>query len=312
MQSITEILGLLNVRGVLCLCIVFIPLERLLAMHRGQRVFRKWWWNDLFYHLFNGIPIKVGLFVLIAAIGVAARWVVPEVLRAAVAGQPLSLPVGEAILLADVGFYLRHRMFHTVPWLWKFHAVHHSIEELDWLAAAASSTRSTRLRPRRLSFLPLFALGFATVPIGIFMAIYFWHGYFLHANVRLNFGPLRWLITLAGDFHHWHHAERRKGLQQELRLATVHPGQAVRDDVHAAGPDAGTMPRQRAGAAHVHLATALPVPAAEAVEAAAAGGASGGAGRRRGAGGAARPPDPDHSPRAPIVGRGPASASATA
>jgi sterol desaturase/sphingolipid hydroxylase (fatty acid hydroxylase superfamily) len=40
----------------------------------------------------------------------------------------------EAVILADLGFYVAHRLFHGVPWLWRFHAIHHSIQELDWLA----------------------------------------------------------------------------------------------------------------------------------------------------------------------------------
>jgi sterol desaturase/sphingolipid hydroxylase (fatty acid hydroxylase superfamily) len=32
----------------------------------------------------------------------------------------------EAVILADLGFYVAHRLFHGVPWLWRFHAIHHS------------------------------------------------------------------------------------------------------------------------------------------------------------------------------------------
>jgi sterol desaturase/sphingolipid hydroxylase (fatty acid hydroxylase superfamily) len=57
--------------------------------------------------------------------------------------------------------------------------------------------------------LPLYALGFSGAAIGIFSAIYFWHSLLLHANVRLSFGPLRWLIA-SPEFHHWHHANQRE------------------------------------------------------------------------------------------------------
>jgi sterol desaturase/sphingolipid hydroxylase (fatty acid hydroxylase superfamily) len=202
-----NLLTFFDLRGFLLVAIIFVPLERLLAMHPGQQVFRKWWWNDLLYVVFNRFLITAGLGVLIVAVIALAHWLVPAGVQEAVAGQPAWLQVIEIIVLADLGFYSAHRMFHSVPWLWKFHAIHHSIEELDWLAAARVHPID-QIITTGASVLPLFALGFATVPIGIFSAIYFWHSVLVHANVRLNFGPLRWLIA-SPEFHHWHHANER-------------------------------------------------------------------------------------------------------
>jgi len=48
------------------------------------------------------------------------------------------LPSGTAFAIAVpivfFGGYWGHRLSHTVPFLWRFHAVHHSIDEMDWLA----------------------------------------------------------------------------------------------------------------------------------------------------------------------------------
>jgi sterol desaturase/sphingolipid hydroxylase (fatty acid hydroxylase superfamily) len=206
MKLLTDLLAFFDLRGFLLACVIFVPLERLLALHREQHIFRKWWWNDLIYVFVNRIFINAGLGMLILGILLIASWLVPAELRAAVAGQPYWLQVIEAIILADLGFYSAHRMFHSIPWLWKFHAVHHSIEELDWLAAARVHPLD-QVVTKGMSVLPLFALGFSAVPVGIFAAIYFWHSLLVHANVRLNFGPLRWLIA-SPEFHHWHHANQ--------------------------------------------------------------------------------------------------------
>ncbi|WP_246672129.1 MULTISPECIES: sterol desaturase family protein [unclassified Mesorhizobium] len=85
--------------------------------------------------------------------------VVPEALSATVQSQPLWLQAIEALIIADIGFYLAHRAFHAVPFLWRFHAIHHSIEEMDWLAAHRVHPVD-QILTKSASFLPLFALGF--------------------------------------------------------------------------------------------------------------------------------------------------------
>jgi sterol desaturase/sphingolipid hydroxylase (fatty acid hydroxylase superfamily) len=95
-----------------------------------------------------------------------------------------------------------------VPWLWQFHAVHHSIEEMDWLAAG-------RIHPvdqvvtKGLSMLPLALLGFSAEAILIHSAIFLVQTYLEHANIKLKLGPLTWLIA-GPEFHHWHHSKERE------------------------------------------------------------------------------------------------------
>jgi sterol desaturase/sphingolipid hydroxylase (fatty acid hydroxylase superfamily) len=109
--------------------------------------------------------------------------------------------------IADVGFYLAYRAFHAVPFLWKFHAIHHSIKELDWLAAHRVHPLD-QILTSALSYLPLFALGFSAPAIIIQVITYQWQSHLIHSNTRLGFGPLRWIFA-SPQFHHWHHANER-------------------------------------------------------------------------------------------------------
>ena len=60
-----SLLELLNLQGFIIVCAIFIPLERLFALHKDQRIFRKDWWNDLLYVFVNKLFIQAGLLVSI-------------------------------------------------------------------------------------------------------------------------------------------------------------------------------------------------------------------------------------------------------
>jgi sterol desaturase/sphingolipid hydroxylase (fatty acid hydroxylase superfamily) len=185
-------------------CLIFVPLERLVAMHPEQRIFRRDWRNDLICLFLNGFLIKLGLVILIVWIVAAAGWLLPASLRDAVGAQPYWLQIAEMIVIGDIGFYSAHRAFHAIPWLWKFHQIHHSIEELDWLAAARVHPID-QILTKAASLLPIFALGFSEIAIGMYLMLYYWQSFLIHANLRIRFGPLRWVLA-SPEFHHWHHS----------------------------------------------------------------------------------------------------------
>jgi sterol desaturase/sphingolipid hydroxylase (fatty acid hydroxylase superfamily) len=213
----------LSLKAVLIACLIFIPLERLLAMHPLQRILRRGWWNDVIYQFVNGWLIKLGMLIILAGTVVVSAWLIPTPVRAAVAGQPYWLQIVEVILVADLGFYFAHRMFHAIPLLWRFHQIHHSIEELDWLAGARVHPVD-QIATKGISLLPVFALGFSEAAIAVFALVYQWQSILLHSNISISFGPLRWLIA-SPNFHHWHHskevAARDKNFAGQLSLLDV-------------------------------------------------------------------------------------------
>jgi len=200
------LVNLFNLKNLLLAALIFIPLEQLLPMHDGQRVLRRAWLNDLVYVLLNGIIVGFGLTVIVMFVAICSEWLVPKAFKEMVAAQPYWLQLIEIVVLADLGFYIVHRLFHTVPALWRFHAVHHSIEELDWLAAHRVHPLD-QILTKGASLVPCFALGFSQWAIIVYFALYHWHSLMLHANISLNFGPLRWLVA-SPEFHHWHHSNR--------------------------------------------------------------------------------------------------------
>jgi sterol desaturase/sphingolipid hydroxylase (fatty acid hydroxylase superfamily) len=187
--------------------LVFVPLERLFAARPSQRIFRRGWFTDLTYVFLNRPVIQFGVIAVIVAATMAADHVVPARLRSTIGSQPIWLQVVQIFFLADLGFYAAHRMFHAVPALWRFHAIHHSIEELDWLAAARVHPID-QIVTKGISLVPPFIVGYSDGALAIFTFIYFWHSFLLHSNVRLGLGPLNRVLATP-VFHHWHHAVDR-------------------------------------------------------------------------------------------------------
>ena len=198
----------LGLKIILISFLVFVPLERLFALHAEQKVFRRGWANDLIFLFLNGLLIKLGLLAVMAVSIFAAASIVPASVQSTVGSLPYWVQIPLVIVLSDLGFYWTHRMFHAVPWLWRFHAIHHSIEELDWLAAARVHPVD-QIITKGVSLIPVVALGFSEWAIGVYALLYQWQSVFIHANVRIGFGPLR-LLFASPEFHHWHHSNDRE------------------------------------------------------------------------------------------------------
>ena len=203
--TVVYLLGLADLRDVAIAALLLVPLERLIPEVRGQQPARSLWRTDVAYLFLNGAVIRLGMvFVLAAVFHLRPMLAVPS-LAAGVAHQPLWLQAIEALLVADLAFYLTHRLFHWSPWLWRLHAVHHSIEELDWLA-------SFRVHPldqivmSAAAYLPLVALGFSDWAVAAYGLVYRFHSLALHANIRLGLGRLG-LLVATPEFHHWHHSK---------------------------------------------------------------------------------------------------------
>lgn len=205
---------MIDLKAILIVALIFIPLERLFPHHHEQKTLRSHWLNDIFYLFFNGIFIKLGLLALVGIMMIGISLIIPVGVGEAVRAQPVWLQAIEVIILADIGFYLAHRAFHAIPFLWRFHAVHHSIEEMDWLAAHRVHPVD-QILTKSASYLPIFALGFSPAALAIYAVIYQWQSLLIHSNTRIGFGPFKWVFA-SPKFHHWHHANERQAYDKNF------------------------------------------------------------------------------------------------
>lgn len=128
--------------------------------------------------------------------------------------NPLVVAVGYTLVpmlglfLYDVNYYWFHRLQHTAPFLWRFHAIHHSIEELNAFNAYHHVSEYVWRIP--LMTIPLSLLFSVSEPqVVIIGTVLHAVGVLAHGNVRLNFGPLRYLLV-EPRFHRIHHSIERQ------------------------------------------------------------------------------------------------------
>jgi len=126
-----------------------------------------------------------------------------------VATQPRWLIFLELVLLMDMVTYWTHRAFHRFPLLWRFHAIHHSATTVRWSTTA-------RVHPLNdlvnyvVALLPFALLGFPIALALKLLPVVMFYALMAHAQLRLDFGPLR-SVLVSPRFHRWHHTHSSEG-----------------------------------------------------------------------------------------------------
>ena len=202
--------------NLLLLALVFVPLERVFPRLASQPIFRYGWQTDLGYFAVSHLLVQVTVLLTMAPAVVLFAWAVRPGLQAVVAAQPLVVQFAEIVLVADLAEYGVHRLFHRVPWLWRFHRIHHSAAALDWLAGSRLHVVDIVLT-RGLSFVPLYLLGFAPPALYAYLVFVSFHAVFIHANVRWRLRALEWLVVTP-RFHHWHHATEAAAVDKNFAV----------------------------------------------------------------------------------------------
>lgn len=199
---------------------VFAALAAVAANVPRQKLWRAGIGTDLFYWFLTP-PLYALLYL--ATVYALLLWgfgETPEEARqfltegsAWMAGLPFWAQVTGILVLSDVIQYWLHRLFHRSP-LWRFHAVHHSAREVDWLTSA-------RFHPVNyyISFtLPAVLCASIGVPAQTFVILAGFNtafSYLVHANLNWTFGPARYLIA-SPVFHRWHHTAEDEGLNKNF------------------------------------------------------------------------------------------------
>jgi sterol desaturase/sphingolipid hydroxylase (fatty acid hydroxylase superfamily) len=223
---LTQFIGVLLVAGetllkiipiTLALGVVFAVLTHWSACNPAQP-----WWRkreivtDMTYWFMIPLGarfVRIGLLIVGAALFFGIHGTQPlidfyENGHGPLSRLPLLLQAALFLVASDLLNYWNHRLFHGSG-LWKYHAVHHSSVELEWISAA-------RFHPINL-FLGSIAVDVVLLLVGISPNVMLWlgpftiaHSAFVHANLKWDLGPFKYVLA-SPVFHRWHHTPLEKG-----------------------------------------------------------------------------------------------------
>lgn len=183
--------------------LVFVPLERYLAP-RQHPVLRPGWRTDVTYFFVGHVLVQFVLIaVTVSASTLAAPLSLPGV-KQAVSSMPGWAQFVVAVFVADLAQAVLHRAYHRISALWRFHSVHHSSRDLDWLAGSRIHFVETVLT-RSIVLFPLLVAGFSVGVVNAYVILVGLQAVVAHANIGVRFGPLEYVLVLP-RYHHWHHA----------------------------------------------------------------------------------------------------------
>jgi lathosterol oxidase len=195
--------------------LIFSPIEVLWPAYPKQSVFRPEWLTDIVYFLATHLPTQVTTFLILLPATQLTAWLNLPQIPARIGELPWLVQFLLAVVVADLAEYGIHRAFHTVPFLWRFHAVHHSSQALDWIAGSRShivddlAVRGGMLVPMMLVF-----------PHDMIVAYLFFVNF--HATwTHCNFGPtVKWLepYLVQPRYHHWHHTSQKEAIDRNFAI----------------------------------------------------------------------------------------------
>ncbi|KAB2849586.1 MAG: sterol desaturase family protein, partial [Hyphomicrobiaceae bacterium] len=192
----------------LILLLVFRLIELTRPKARRLRIFRKGVWTDIAYAAFTPLVTRAvtrfSVTIVIIPFALIAYGQVDRDLILNGFGPmgrvPYPAQAALILLLGDFIGYWGHRAFHAGR-LWRFHAVHHSSDDLDWLSSLRVHPVNDALM-RVAGALPVLSLGFAPAAVAAVLPLLTLMAILIHANVDWDWGPLR-AIIVSPRFHRW-------------------------------------------------------------------------------------------------------------
>lgn len=185
--------------------------EIIAPWRKDQAVLRKDFFLDGFYMFFNFFLFSLIGYNAISNVGVnffsdlLAFFGVDNLMAVEVQSWPSWAKLLFMFILADFIQWNTHRLLHRIPWMWEFHKVHHSVQEMGFAAHFRFHWMETVIY-KTIQYIPLVMIGFGLQDFFIVHIASVAIGHLNHSNIRITYGPLKYIINNP-VMHIWHHAK---------------------------------------------------------------------------------------------------------
>lgn len=186
-------------------------LEIVVPWRKQQPIFRKGFWLDAFYMFFNFFLFSLVAYNAISNVAVQAFndflgvFGITNLVALNIASMSIWVQFLIMLVVADFIQWSVHYMLHHVPWMWKFHKVHHSVREMGFAAHLRFHWMETIIYKSAL-YIPLTMIGFGIDDFFLLHAFTTLIGHLNHANINLTYGPFKYILNNPA-MHIWHHAK---------------------------------------------------------------------------------------------------------
>lgn len=212
--------------GLLLISILIWFLEVFFPWRKNQAVFRKDFWLDLFYMYFNFFIFSIlitGFYAVIqfsfSQFGIS----ISSIALLDISEFHISAQLFVFFILLDFVQWFTHILLHRFHFLWKFHKVHHSVQEMGFAAHLRYHWMENVLYKPLKTLAVMLLGGFEPEMAYIVHFLSITIGHLNHANLKITWGPLRYIFNNP-VMHLWHHAKtlppkRRWGVNFGISLS---------------------------------------------------------------------------------------------
>jgi len=187
------------------MAIIFVPIEMVFPKRKEQKTFHEEWRTDLVYFVVSHLLVQFFGVITQKPATLFFGWMGLSGLHEAVQSLPFIVELLFAFFITDLFQYWTHRFFHNHSFLWRFHSIHHSTENMDWLAGSRTHFVDIFVT-RSMAFVPLYIFGFSTITFNVYVIFMAIHAVLIHSNTRINFGFIKYIFATP-QYHHWHHCK---------------------------------------------------------------------------------------------------------